>query len=370
MSLTQSEITLSPHQLEIADAICNRRGNSVLAGLAGTGKTTVSKFIYERWMNLGVNVIVMAPTGKAASVLRKKGVPAKTIHSVVYHFKGSREDDDGELELLFEDNRKRRFADRFIIDEASMIDAKMRRDIEAKGVPVLYVGDPGQLPPVKGRSSGIFEEDPFILREIHRQAADSPIISWAHRLRDGQPIHTPHPGIEFYRAENRNAIGVATKMIDAKLDRVICKTNQQRVAVNMAYRDAVGRSQLIEAGDEIIICRNNKSLGLVNGDIMKVVNVEIGRDVSFCRLKSIDTDRVLPSVPLWNGKFNSLDRAADQDVDYDIVLADFAYAITCHKFQGSSSNAIGITASGYCGDTAKWNYTAATRAEERITVFV
>jgi ATP-dependent exoDNAse (exonuclease V) alpha subunit len=53
----------------------------------------------------------------------------------------------------------------------------------------------------------------------------------------------------------------------------------------------------------------------------------------------------------------------------DVLLADHAYAVTCHKFQGSSARHVGISARGIKGESARWNYTAVTRAEQEVTIF-
>lgn len=368
---------LTDHQMEIAEEIIPSRDRCItLTGLAGTGKTTVAQYIHREWVNRGLNVIVMAPTGKAASVLKKKGVEdAKTIHSVIYRLKGKYLDEKGERQLLFDLAEKKRDynADRYIVDEGSMVTAKQRKDIESKGVQTLWVGDPGQLPPVNSPPNGLFTKDSYILREIHRQARDNPIIRWAHALRKGAPIERAHDGIRHVSCSGQGAFFIAGKMLDLGVDRVITKTNAQRVALNNAVRTITNRRGVLVVGDEIICCLNNWDIGVVNGETFKVVLIHSQEEMnSRVDLLSLDTGYTYPDIDVWHGQFGEekrIDFEDEVDNHNDYMLADYAYAITCHKMQGSSARHVGITPRGYCGDTCKWNYTAATRAEQEVTVF-
>jgi len=360
---------LSRSQLAIAASIIDSDDRrTTLAGLAGTGKTTVSQYVYEQWTSMGLRVIVMAPTGKAAHVLRTKGVPATTIHRVIYHYRGKFLDDNDEEQLLFIDNGKVGLADRFIIDEGSMVTAKQMEDIESRGIPSLWVGDPGQLPPVKSRPTGLFTKPTHTLREIHRQAAGNPVIRWAHALRGGQSLTTPFPGINHV-SSGGGALDVAAHMLNRKIDRLIVKTNAQRVKLNDAMRVLTNRKGVLAVGDEIICCLNNRHLDVVNGEIFTVLEVQRSQTEwteALIRSQDLGYKKI---VRIWNDQFGR-ERRTEDEVDQQYMLADYAYAITCHKFQGSSAPHIGIAAKGYCGDDdRRWNYTAATRAEDQVTVF-
>lgn len=363
---------LSDHQTEILDKIIYANGrHASLAGLAGTGKTTIAKAAYDRWHSGGKHVVVMAPTGKASQVLRTKGVPAKTIHSVIYHFRGEYLDKNGKPRLSFEEKDDVGHADQFIVDEASMVTARQRKDIEAHGVPVLWVGDPGQLPPVQSKSSGVLAKPTHVLREIHRQAAESPVIHWAYALRKGRAICEAFEGIDHVQLNGRRAWFIAREFVNRKIDRMITKTNRQRVLLNSAIRQEQGRSGLLVAGDEIICCQNNKVVDVINGEIFTVHEVLRQSDRAIVvTARSHDTGTVR-TLSLLKEQFGSEQKIPSNAVpERHLVLADYAYAITCHKFQGSSARHIGITPKGWCGgEERKWNYTAATRAEEQITVF-
>lgn len=368
MTTMTKELTSS--QQKIAEAIVNSREHRItLAGLAGTGKTTVTGDVYEQWTRMGRRVIVMAPTGKAAHVLRTKGVPATTIHHVIYHYRGKFIDEKDEEQLVFVDNGKIIDAEHFIVDEASMVSLRQREDIENKGVSTLWVGDPGQLQPVKSPPNGLFTKPTHILREIHRQAANSPIVRWAHALRKGQKLTEPFEGISHVKCDHGGATFVAKKMIDLEIDRMIVKTNTQRVALNNAYRAIRGFHGVLAVGDEIICCLNNKLLGCVNGEIFTVLSIRQST-ANWTEALLCSNDLGYTTVArVWNSQFGK-EKKTEEEVEIKYMLADYAYAITCHKFQGSSAEHVGIAAKGYCGDDdRRWNYTAATRAEKSVTVF-
>ncbi|MDB5592085.1 AAA family ATPase, partial [Enterovirga sp.] len=151
-----------------------------LFGYAGTGKTTLARHVAE---GVDGDVLFAAFTGKAALVLREKGCPdASTIHSLIYRTRG-----EGETGPRFVVNRQSAAAKAklLVIDECSMVDEDLGRDLLGFGTPVLVLGDPAQLPPVKG--AGYFTEHPpdAMLTEVHRQAKDDPIIDLSVRVREG-----------------------------------------------------------------------------------------------------------------------------------------------------------------------------------------
>src|SRR6188508_3830737 len=175
----------TPHQddalLAVADWLRARPGTGNtpqvfrLFGYAGTGKTTLARHIAD---GVDGEVKYAAFTGKAALVMRNKGCDgASTIHSLIYRAKES-----GVEQPSFElwDDAPASKAKLIVIDECSMVDAELGRDLLSFGVPVLVLGDPAQLPPIQaGASSGGFftEAEPDVmLTEVHRQAQDNPIV--------------------------------------------------------------------------------------------------------------------------------------------------------------------------------------------------
>lgn len=120
-----------------------------LGGLAGTGKTTIISYIINECQQLFPSAIrykeiaVLTYAWKAALVLRSKGVPAASIHSLFYQLDGVGADGTP----LFSKRNPEEVRDSYgliVIDEASMTDRDLRHDIESYGIPVFYVGDHGQ----------------------------------------------------------------------------------------------------------------------------------------------------------------------------------------------------------------------------------
>src|SRR4030095_3171987 len=158
-----------------------------LFGYAGTRKTTLERYFAE---NVDGQVQFAAFTGKAAQVLRSKGATnARTIHSLIYPPRGEAgvaDEVTGKTSMspTFSLNRQSPVsrAKLVIIDECSMVDEQLRRDLQsfgapalavkASGAPLLVLGAPGQLPPISGGGFFTEHEPDFLLTEIHRQARD------------------------------------------------------------------------------------------------------------------------------------------------------------------------------------------------------
>src|SRR3954471_10950918 len=151
-----------------------------LFGYAGTGKTTLAKHIAE---NVDDKVLFAAFTGKAALVMRSKGCHgAATIHSLIYKTLES-----GAEVPSFElwDDAPASKAKLIVIDECSMVDAELGRDLMSFDVPVLVLGDPAQLPPIQGGGFFTEVEPDVLLTEVHRQAQDDPIVRLSMDIRTG-----------------------------------------------------------------------------------------------------------------------------------------------------------------------------------------
>ena len=151
-----------------------------LFGYAGTGKTTLARHIAD---GVDGEVKYAAFTGKAALVMRNKGCDgASTIHSLIYRARES-----GEEQPNFElwDDAPASKARLIVIDECSMVDADLGRDLMSFDCPLLVLGDPAQLPPIQG--GGFFTNDApdAMLTEVHRQAQDDPIVRMSMAVREG-----------------------------------------------------------------------------------------------------------------------------------------------------------------------------------------
>ena len=333
-----------------------------LFGYAGAGKTTLARHIAE---NAGGDIAFAAFTGKAAHVMRQKGcAEASTIHSLIYRPASMEEGDDDPIFTLRHDAPASK-ADLIIIDECSMVDEDLGRDLLSFDKPVLVLGDPAQLPPVKG--GGFFTEgDPdFMLTEIHRQAADNPIIRLSMAIRAGE--HFDEQSDECRLISKRD---VETEQI-VEADQILVGTNKTRKRYNERLRELNGFSEPTpEIGERLVCLRNNKKKGLLNGGMwsvdmqmkpkgqrvrMSVRPEEGGKAVKVSIPRPFFTDGP-ESVPFMQRK------GADE--------FDYGYALTVHKAQGSQWDNLVLFDESYAfrEHSARWLYTGVTRAAKRLTL--
>lgn len=380
-------------------------GRFYLGGYAGTGKTTLARHFAQ---TCGGRVRFAAFTGKAASVLREKGCPgATTIHSLIYRPKGSKggreiqeltklveaeeakpekEQDRAKLETWKRDLARLREeeqglfvkredsdimdCDLVVIDECSMVDVKMGKDLESFGKPILYLGDPGQLPPVGGRPHLRGEPD-FVLEEIHRQAADSPIIWLANEVRQGRRASYGTFGDGLVEIARKSEFDL-NRLLEA--DQVLTGMNVSRCKLNRAMRSAIGFKQIYPVvGDKLICRRNNHDEGLLNGVTCEVVADPVKRGaIIHLPLNYDNSERRLICDP-GHFELNYGERQSNPNPD-GVEHFDYGYAITGHKSQGSQWRSVVV-----CDDRMrvndraqrqKWLYTVITRAEEKLLIYV
>src|SRR5215470_6865793 len=227
-----------------------------LFGYVGTGKTTLARHLAE---GVDGDVVFGAFTGKAALVMRRKGcVDASTIHSMIYRAR-----DSGEETPSFElwDESPAAKASLIVIDECSMVDEEVGRDLLSFGVPVLVLGDPAQLPPVAG--GGFFTEakPDIMLTEVHRQATDNPIIRLSMLVREGGAL--AEGGYGASRVIGRGDVEQEEVIL---ADQILVGRNNTRRSYNARVRQLLRRgSQVPVAGDKLVCLRNDRKRGLLNG---------------------------------------------------------------------------------------------------------
>src|SRR5437016_4566356 len=227
----------TPHQNAALTAASNwlkaTRGRASifrLFGYAGTGKTTLAKHLAE---GVDGKVLFAAFTGKAACGMRSKGCHgAATIHSLIYKARES-----GEETPSFElwDEAPASKARLIVIDECSMVDAELGRDLLSFGVPLLVLGDPAQLPPIQGGGFFTESEPDVMLTEVHRQARDNPIVRLSMDIRAGDYLEPGRYGeSEVVRKSDLDPERVL------KADQVLVGRNNTRRAYNLRMRERRG----------------------------------------------------------------------------------------------------------------------------------
>jgi exodeoxyribonuclease-5 len=346
-----------------------------LFGYAGTGKTTLARHFAEE---VDGDVLFAAFTGKAAQVLRSRGASnAKTIHSLIYRPKGEEEVEDevtGKTSVspMFSINRQSPVAKAklIVIDECSMVDEALGKDLLSFGTKVLVLGDPGQLPPVSGGGFFTEQEPDFLLTDIHRQAKDNPIIHLAMQVREGKEIM--HGDYGTAQVIGRDA--VSQEMV-LNADQVLVGTNKTRKRYNLRLRELKGfPSGYPAAGDKLVCLRNDQVKGLLNGSLWQVMSssketAKPGINL-LVRPEDDDMDRGAAKIKLLKAAFEEVDGELPWSMRKRYDEFDYGYALTVHKAQGSQwNNVVLFDESWAFRDTReRWLYTAITRAAETITI--
>lgn len=307
-----------------------------LGGLAGTGKS----FLIGKLLPILApkKIAVCAYTGKAAYELRRKGVAnACTMHRIVYqaqpHCSMCDVDTDvaeicprcGSSRHVVTHWRRQPLltADLVIVDEASMLAEHHVEDLEVLAPKVLYVGDHGQLEPI-GDDPGIMAEPTLRLEQIHRQAAGSEIIQFAHRLRMGA-----HPATYMARGDVNVRFGLRGTDLTS-YDAILCGYNKTRVDINQRIRKMRGLDGPARVGERLICLQNDSELGVFNGMLAEVTRVRgMNDDFIYVDLEN-EIGESFPRIPCLRSQFDRERKPKDR-VPRGIGLFDFGYAMTCHK---------------------------------------
>lgn len=367
-----------------------------LAGYAGTGKTTLAKHFAE---GVDGHVAFGSFTGKAASVMRDKGCTgATTIHRLIYESRSKsgkrlrelqaqlaatattttlqratlRVQIQQEVDKLkqphfqLDEYANIRDASLVIIDECSMVNEEMGRDLLSFGVPVLVLGDPAQLPPVFGGGFFTNGEPDVMLTEVHRQARESGILRLATAVREGKGLDYCDEGeaVVMRKGDLHPADAV-------DYDQILVGRNKTRNATNKRVRDLIGRtSQFPQEGDRLVCLRNNHDLGLLNGEIYEAANDATVFDgaLLLMDIEAEDGERQ-QTVEAWQCHFLG-EKPEHYSRSGDIQEFDYGYVLTVHKAQGSQWPSVLVFDESSCfrADWARWLYTAVTRASDHLTV--
>lgn len=318
----------------------------VLGGRAGTGKSTVVKHLAEALPNFAV----CAFTGKAADVLRRKGISrAATIHSLIYT---PYEDTHGNIHFRLADSV---VYEGFLVDEGSMVGKELFEDLCFFKKPIIVVGDHGQLEPI-GSDYSLMKNTDYALEKIHRNAGE--IAYFAEHIRQGYRAASWQ-----YKSSGKKIEFITRREADQhllKVDQVICAFNKTRSEINIKVKKSMDHiSNTPCVGDRVMCLRNHRAEGLFNGMQAKVVKI-IKKNKMY-----IETEEGIELLVKYNPKtFNQI----KYDFDYDGPHPfDFCWGTTCHKCQGSEWNQ-GLVIEQQCDlwSQPRWSYTAASRFKEGI----
>jgi len=397
---------------------------SVMAviGKAGSGKTMLLAKIYKALEDAGVAVVsgdwegkktkdrrtlaILAPTNKAASVLRNRGVPATTIHRILYTpvydpeyekvaewlaGQGERPEIEGLTDVALDRafasfqnhksvpaalaaaglrgsdfitgwKRREEALDIGFVDESSMLDAKQFADLQEIFPTLVLFGDPAQLPPVQTSGGMVFETMPpekvKSLSRVHRQDADNPILDLAHALAD--------PMLDFYTFEKMIADAAATdervvmaQRVEADLmarSPVLVWRNATRIKLIHAFRTAfdapidelLAGEPLICDGIELPMKHRKKRLDLEARGLIKgaqVIYLGPGRKPGFSRLHVMGAED--PQVSAASIVKIEQEGDAEPFIPFAARMgATFLHgaAVTIHKAQGSQWDTVQVFA--------------------------
>lgn len=366
---------------------------TVISGYAGTGKSTLVKFITQSLPGIDPDsdVVHATYTGKAAQVLISKGNKwSMTLHKLLYDSKPKPDGTFIRVKKAFIPYKV------VIVDEISMVPAEMIDLLFSHNVYVICLGDPFQLPPVdKDQDNHLLDHPHIFLDEIMRQAMDSEIVRLTMDIRAGKNIELfDGHDIKIYDKSK-----LSTGML-LWADQIISATNRTRIDMNDNIRMLLMRNDDPEKGDKVICLRNywefisDTGDFLVNGTIGYLENVyptfikfppflNKGKILPIIRSKFVsDTNADYGFLQMDKNQILTGERSLDNKTMYALVKNHrfqhlipmeftYGYCITCHKAQGSEWNKVLVIEERFPFDReehARWLYTAATRASDKLVI--
>ncbi len=366
-------------QKEVVDAMVEWYNNGkklyfLFGGCAGTGKTTIASKLQSHLSGRPV-VKYCAPTAKASKVLINKGIPAVTVHSLLYKTVTGVDEKTRQLfyEFTLKDSSEIE-CDLIVVDESSMIPKDIWTDMLSFGIPIIAYGDHCQLPPIDD-SFNLMAEDGLDakLETICRQAKDNEIIKLATLIRNG--INIPF-------CKNRDIEKISVRDFDIKriteYDQILSGTNATRVWLNEKYRHITGKVGHPCRGDRMTFLKNNKDKTIINGQQIAIASCsKVQNNFNIEYLDVDDPDAGVQSCLISHKLINnptSMSKIKFEKGEYrpDLMFCDYSYCMSVHKFQGSEANRVLLYDSDNFGGwdaefRRRWLYTAISRAKEKIS---
>ncbi|MBO4555167.1 MAG: AAA family ATPase [Elusimicrobiales bacterium] len=407
-----------------------------LGGYAGTGKTTLMAILRQELYRVdpSLRIAFCSYTGRAARNLEERleehrcllpNDKVSTIHRLIY---SPIESPDGNITGWVRAGRPK--AGLIVLDEASMADAEIWHDLMSYGIPIIAVGDHGQLPPINGKFN-LMEKPDLALKHIHRQAEGNPIIEVSKQARETGAVKpgTYGPGVKkILRSDelSREAIGELLENFHNDT-LILCGYNSTRLKINAQIRQNMGfESPDPSPGDRVICLKNNHRKGIYNGMLGTIIDIYAEHDgrreaqiqmdgvkktyhgfisasqfgskenpnsfhgyggVESAEPPAAKLQSLLGGIPgLSLGMKKTADAAQPssreipspagaktaaimRDTDY----FDFGYALTVHKAQGSQARKVIMLEERFpkMDDETwrRWLYTGVTRAQEELYLF-
>lgn len=357
-----------------------------LGGYAGTGKSTLIAVLKGELarLNRELRIGFCSYTGKAAQNLKNKLKEAgalsvkdsvSTIHGLIYT---PRENEEGRITGW--DRKEELERHLIIVDEASMVDGLIWADLLGYGIPIVAVGDHGQLPPISGQFN-LMQAPQLLLTQIHRQAAGNPIIKVSeHARRTGVvPPERYGPGVVKYLKDDCDAQERTGELLEAWTPEtlILCGYNSTRNKINQFVRASRGfENPQPSSGDRVICLRNNHKKAIYNGMLGTITHIARHNESWYQAEISLD-DRERPYEGLIYapqfGAAAGVNFTKDRKLAMQGDLFDFGYALTVHKAQGSQARRVVLFEERFpkMDDDMwrRWLYTGVTRAEEELYLF-
>jgi exodeoxyribonuclease V alpha subunit len=374
----------------------------ILTGGPGTGKTTTINAMIEMFELEGMNVLLAAPTGRAAKRMSEAtGREARTIHRMLEFAPTGGDMENSNSPMSFQRNEENPLdADVIIIDETSMVDMHLMNALLKAilvGTRLIFAGDARQLPSVGPGNvlSDIIDSGKFSvvkLTKIFRQAEESDIIVNAHKINDGEHPLLDNKSKDFFMMRRNNfeqVQQVVTMLVKDKMPKyvnassfdiqVLTPMRKGELGVERLNqllqesinppsekkREKIYADKIFREGDKVMQIKNDYQLewkiynkhgiaydggtGVFNGDIGYIKEIN---KFAECMTVVFDDNKQV------DYSFNNLDEI------------DHAFAITVHKSQGSEYPAVVMPL--LTGPKPLMNrnllYTAVTRASKCVTI--
>ncbi len=358
-----------------------------LGGYAGTGKTTLislfRKILYKNDVDKTLKVAFCSYTGKGSLVLKNKleqlgavykGDTVGTIHSLIYS-----PIESSDHEIIGWSRKDEIKANLIIVDEASMVDAQIWYDLVSYKIPIIAVGDHGQLPPIEGNFN-LMKEPILKLETIHRQMAENPIIKLSIMARETGEIPAGEYGkkvAKISQAESLDAYEKTENLLN-RFDSetlILCGYNQTRVKLNNTIRNLLGFEEPEPGAKDRVIClRNNHDKQVFNGMLGTIDKIYPIDDEWYSSEITMEGGSLYKGN-IYKQQFNSLEPinfTKNRKVLGENDIFDFGYALTVHKAQGSEAKKVIVFEERFSKmddeNWKRWLYTAVTRAKEELYI--